>query len=94
MSQIENEEEAIARATEFLKMKGVRFATCIGAAKVPGEQNELWRSDIEGNTQEGNEIWQVNFQSAILQPDTADSNNSFSVFIDCVTKACGMYRSM
>jgi len=91
---VSTKSQAVKFASTHLQQQGIAYARCLGAVKIPLTQTELWRSVIPGIPQLIEFLWQVNFEKEVLPSNVVDTGNSFSVFVDSASGACGIFWSM
>lgn len=90
MAIINNQEEAIQHAEQFLKDHNIACFCFINAVKVPRIQNQLWSEDIIGGCSSTADVWQVSYQIKELKPGEVYMPNSLSVFVESEKGNCGM----
>jgi hypothetical protein len=91
MLAIDSEHAATVRAVEYLKSRGIAFARCAGAVRLPKGQTALWRSNMDEAIRDDTWLWQIDFDKQILPPNKVATHNTFSVFIDSQTGMCGIF---
>ncbi len=91
---LKGNDSVVQCAAEYLALQRIAYARCLGATKLPVAQFGLWESLFNGRVHEIVGLWQVDFEKRILPPETVNTGNSFSVFVESSTGTCAVYWSM